>query len=308
LTFVTSIALAKASGADGRISLRAMVGIQWGAMSPDEVSAAALQLVERRLWSATDDPDTFVVRSFLKWNESAEEVAKRTERKRLNALSTNHKRGLHVDNPMDGCPKCESPGRDADANAPPPQERAHERTQERAHERTQSAAQERAPDADKTRRRPDADDDPPQPPPGDPALDAEAAVVADELLTMLGLFGATARPDEIRYVARAMSRGWTALALADCAAEAAVADVSDVRQYLLGMLRRRANEDGPDATANENTRDTAGWQARATEKRARLDDERTPCDTCATTGWVDVDDIGGGVVRCPDCTAAGVTT
>lgn len=68
LVFVTSIALAKAAQEDGLVSLRAMVGIQWGALEPAEVESAAAELVRCGLWEHVEN-DIYRVVSFLKWNE-----------------------------------------------------------------------------------------------------------------------------------------------------------------------------------------------------------------------------------------------
>jgi hypothetical protein len=81
-------------------------------------------------------------------------------------------------------------------------------------------------------------------------VEAEAVEVAEELLTRIGVFEATARPDEIRYVGRALGLGWDRLALEDCATEAISADVTETRAYLRGMLRKRANSPpGPAASS-----------------------------------------------------------
>lgn len=93
----------------------------------------------------------------------------------------------------------------------------------------------------------------PEPPPPTHALDTvsldpdgpEVVAVADSLIAKLGYVDPPpAGPDERRYVARAIGRGWTIEQLTDLAVEAASrVDVEDPRSWLRGALKRCANED-----------------------------------------------------------------
>jgi hypothetical protein len=91
----------------------------------------------------------------------------------------------------------------------------------------------------------------------------EVVDVADSLIEALGFLETPATTGERRYVAKALARGWDADQLLDVAHEAADSGASDVRQYLVGCLRRRANED-PAPTTGPATPGTAratsnGW-------------------------------------------------
>lgn len=75
----------------------------------------------------------------------------------------------------------------------------------------------------------------------------EVVAAADSLIAKLGYVDPPpAGPDERRYVARAVGRGWTIEQLTDLAVEAASrVDVEDPRGWLRGALKNRANEDPP---------------------------------------------------------------
>lgn len=100
--------------------------------------------------------------------------------------------------------------------------------------------------------------------------------VADSLIAKLGYIDpAPAGPDERRYVARALARGWTIERLTDLAVEAASrSDVEDPRSWLRGALTRFANEDPPAPTTTVAAAPTAAghadtWSAQWTLCRTR---------------------------------------
>jgi hypothetical protein len=274
LVFMTGIALAKAANRDGELSLRAMTGVMVGALTPKQVQRAASDLVAAGLWGQASHPDRFVVTGFLRWNESTADQEARRARKVTGAHRTNHQLGRHA-SPEPDCPDCAK--RLATANA---------RATGQAN--ATGVAIDRS-DADVDV---DVDETPPPTPSraSDAAAEAEAVAVADQMICDLGIVGAdTARADERRYVAKALARGWTADQLSDLAVEAGARDdVGSPRAYLLGCLKRCANEPPPPSAATDRPRPT-------------LDDERDPCQRCQTTGWIDVPD---GVIRCPDCVGA----
>lgn len=78
-------------------------------------------------------------------------------------------------------------------------------------------------------------------------LDPIDVDAADKLIQILGYLDELSTSGERRYVARARRRGWSLEHLEDLAHEAAgKTDVDDVRQWLGGCLRKRANTDpGP---------------------------------------------------------------
>lgn len=103
----------------------------------------------------------------------------------------------------------------------------------------------------------EGEEEPPPPevtPVADPA-GLVAVAVADSLIAALGYVPPEpAGPDERRYVARALARGWTPQLLTDLAVEAAARlDVDDPRRYLLGGLKVRANSDPPPITRGPRT-------------------------------------------------------
>lgn len=121
LCYLTGIAIAKDLNQDGRVHMWALVGAMYGVMESHEVELVAAELVDRGLWSS-EGGGTYFVRAFLKWNESSDEQSDARNRKRLGALKTNHRRGLHVQN-VDDCPLCAadepvSPGQRGGAIAP----------------------------------------------------------------------------------------------------------------------------------------------------------------------------------------------
>lgn len=70
------------------------------------VPKSVAHLVETGLWVVV--PDGWLVPSWAKWNRTTEERAEIREAKRLGAMTTNHKKGLH-DKPVDDCPDCPRP-------------------------------------------------------------------------------------------------------------------------------------------------------------------------------------------------------
>ena len=67
------------------------------------VPKAIDHLVRHGLWVETDGG--WLVPSWAKWNRTNAERADLKEAKRLGAMTTNHKKGLHTE-PVDGCPDC----------------------------------------------------------------------------------------------------------------------------------------------------------------------------------------------------------
>lgn len=91
------------------------------------------------------------------------------------------------------------------------------------------------------------------------AEEPTAADVADELLLRLGYVGdaASAGPDLIGYVDRALGRGWPPDDLLDAATEIGAMDPAEIdktpRHVLLGAIRRRANKDPTVRTGDGRT-------------------------------------------------------
>ena len=108
LVFLTGIAIAKDLNDDGRVDLRIVIGSMYGVMESHEVEMAAGELVDNNLWS-NEGNGRYLVRSFLKWNESTGEQSDHKSRKRVGALTTNHKLGRHSTQ-LDDCPLCQSEG------------------------------------------------------------------------------------------------------------------------------------------------------------------------------------------------------
>ncbi len=122
LVFLTGIAIAKDLNDNGRVNLRVVIGAMYGVMEPHEVELAAAELVDHGLWS-NEGNGRYLVRSFLKWNESTEDQDAARERKIVGAHRTNHRLGRHASF-VDGCPTCleesqqgVSPGQGADASS-----------------------------------------------------------------------------------------------------------------------------------------------------------------------------------------------
>lgn len=240
LVFLTGIALAKGAGNTGDLSLRAMVGVQWGAMEPAEVQAAAARLVELELWRSTDDPDRFVIARYDKWQDTAAELEHQRRQKRIGALKTNHGKGQHR-TPVDDCPLCH------------PQPKAPRPSSGGAREETPGqeggaiAGAKRALRPDQTR--PDSDQTPPTPP--GPSVDeidpaeAYAIEVADELIGIVSSTTAEAPQQLVWFTGRALTQGWGHEDLLDVAWDVYGREVDDPIKYLTAALRRRAAKAGP---------------------------------------------------------------
>lgn len=86
---------------------------------------------------------------------------------------------------------------------------------------------------------------PPEVTPVPTSADPPVVAVADQLIAALGYVDPPpANQGERNYVARALTRGWAPDQLHDLAIEAGARDdVRDHRAYLLGVLKRCANED-----------------------------------------------------------------
>ncbi len=108
LLFLTGIAIAKDANDNGRVDLRIVIGTMYGVMEAHEVEMAAMELVDNGLWS-NEGNGRYLVRSFLKWNESTDEQEDRKDRKRIGALKTNHRLGRHSET-VDDCPLCVADG------------------------------------------------------------------------------------------------------------------------------------------------------------------------------------------------------
>ena len=284
LCFMVSIALAKGANLDGEFSLRVMTGVMHGAVPRPKVISSAADLCRLGLWEHVEG-DRYRVTNYLRWNEGVADQEDRRERKRTGARIANHKQGRHDASPDDECPLC----------------RSSDRSTDRSSDRSCVASETLDADADA-----DADADPPlQVPPRStvpaavpPAEEVAVVELADQLVAALGYVSPEpARPDERRYVARALAKGWTPDQLEDLAYEAASREgVDDVRGYLRGGLRTRANE-APPAPAGPAL----------AEARPLLHDQRPPCpNPGCVDGWVGGLDDGTGrpgpVERCPDCT------
>ena len=76
----------------------------FGLRIPGKLTTHAQALVDVGLWA--DEGDSFRVTKYLCWNMSQEQMRDARERKRIGALKTNHKRGLHAA-PVPDCPDCE---------------------------------------------------------------------------------------------------------------------------------------------------------------------------------------------------------
>lgn len=225
LCFVTSLALAKATNEDGRFSLRAMIGVQAGALTEKQVRAAAADIVAAGLWEH-DGGDRYVVRSYTRWNESVAEQDERRDSKRVGALRTNHKLGRHDERPESDCPDCRSS--DAPANG-----RANA---------TGVASDRSDGDGDgdgdgkgsssshgSAARRPTPDDEDDLP---------------TELLRIAGYPRTRPTDGERATVATLLRRGWTPDQLRAMALRASTADV-DARAYLAKLLGEALNSDPP---------------------------------------------------------------
>ena len=88
---------------------------------------------------------------------------------------------------------------------------------------------------------------PPAPEQGDDGNEARAVVVADHLISLIGIVDNVAGADERAYAARALNRGWTETELEDAAREIYAMPPDDVerthRHVLRGALKRMANSD-----------------------------------------------------------------
>ena len=60
------------------------------------------------LWR--DQGDSWLVPGYLNWNYSQDEIAQAKDSKRLGAMLTNHRKGLHDSDPDPKCPKCTAGG------------------------------------------------------------------------------------------------------------------------------------------------------------------------------------------------------
>ena len=94
---------AKRNDRDGTVDSVELGVIAFGI--PGKSASHAAALVREGLWE--ESAAGWTIRSFLKWNMSQSEQEEERERKRLGALKTNHKKGLHADSKHADCPDCQ---------------------------------------------------------------------------------------------------------------------------------------------------------------------------------------------------------
>lgn len=102
LLYIRALAHAKAIPAgDGQITRFDLAAFSVGLKN---VPARIAALVREQLW--TETTDGWAIRSWSKWNRSAEEIEADKQRKREGALKTNHDR-YHQDDRRPDCPLCQ---------------------------------------------------------------------------------------------------------------------------------------------------------------------------------------------------------
>lgn len=90
---------------DGQVLTHDLPVIAIGIPSPAKLAA---RLVDVGLWEK--NPKGWLIRSYLKWNLSEAEQAEERVQKRVGAAKTNHKKGLHKEEPDPICPQCQEVG------------------------------------------------------------------------------------------------------------------------------------------------------------------------------------------------------
>lgn len=119
LVYLRALLHAKRAASDGLVSLRQIAGGLFGHVDPDDVQAAAAELVDAGLWDATSHTDRYVITGWLKHNASTLERSLERDAKRVGAHRTNHKLGRHDGAPVDGCPDCQDGPAPPDPDPPP---------------------------------------------------------------------------------------------------------------------------------------------------------------------------------------------
>lgn len=238
--YVVALLISKQTASDGRVWVKLLR--RDSAMRPgppleeclDELAGAGL---------VTLDGEVVIVRSWAKYNALAAQIVAKMDARKAAARRAAHER-WH-DGPFHECQRCnpdvppDQCESDAAAYASVDERNAQRHRHRHRHSHSDPAASD----------------------PASTDIDADDVALADQLIDTLGYFDQPSTTGEQRYVARALRRGWTPDQLVDVAHEAAGrTDIDDTRQYLLGCLRRRSNNDPdqpstPPATTpvNDNT-------------------------------------------------------
>lgn len=249
--YAVGLLLSKHTAADGRVPIKLFE--RDAALRPGTPLEEALEELDSAGLVTVADGHVNV-RSWSKYNALAADIVAAQNAKRESGRRYAHERWHEGD--YRACPRCHkgvSPGQCQDDGSPmgaPVGTQWAPNAQSESQSHSQSDSQS------------DSDDHQMGGPLGDPStspdglgfelgLDSIDVAAADRLIEILGYLGEPSTSGERRYVARARRRGWSIEHLEDLAHEAAgKTDVDDVRQWLGGCLRKRANTDpDPDQRA-----------------------------------------------------------